>query len=860
MSFKPKLPAVPTADSPRALFHILPRRPFPSLWGHQERILDNYAAALKDQRRDVALELPTGSGKTLVGLLIGEFHRRSSKARVVYLCSTNQLVNQTLARAKEYGIPAVGFTGAKSAYSEQSVSAVQRGEAIAITNYPSIFNAKPGIDEPQIVICDDAHAGENYVVARWSLKIQANGPDDGIFKALVAFFGDLIKPELRTVLGSSHSPREVDLIPLPAYSHRIQQLHELFDAHCYASKTDAKWAWMALKGHLWACNIFVSPAAFLIRPLIPPTHIHSAFAEAEHRVYMSATLGEDGDLERMFGVGKIWRIYANDLRDANTGRRFILFPQMMSEDARNAVGARLFERDQRMLVVTSAGHKGSRVISDQLASAGFTVLNAENIETSLQAFTSATGSVALVLANRYDGIDLAGEACRRMALDGVPGALNLQELFMRERLGAHAVLRNRIRVRLTQAMGRCTRSPDDFALVCCYGRDLLKWCSTLTNSEGLSPELQAELEFGLRQSDGLTEADARENLDHFFGQTDDWKTADAEMRVDAESRKRKPSDSSGALAAAVQDEVLFVQAMWQENFVVAHQHAAKVSDTLSNRPGLKPYRAFWEYMAALATDAAHRASKDDKFRLTFQQHIQTAAKLVGGVRWLAALSFAHSSILPAEGVPLGVEQIEQLLEDWGIRGARFEENLAKARKEIGANEANPFQRGIAALGRMLGFSTKQHLNTGAPDGCWWTEDNLYYAFEAKSDAKDIGPISISTVRQAEGHAKWIAANDKELPPSRRTIVVVVSPKSSIQDKAVGLAGDMRYLTLDQARQLFEDAAAALSEVRGKAIGLDEENLREAILETYHARSLTGDALRARIDSVFLKSLPQTPTR
>ena len=65
----------------------------------------------------------------------------------------------------------------------------------------------------------------------------------------------------------------------------------------------------------------------------------------------------------------------------------------------------------------------------------------------------------------------------------------------------------------------------------------------------------------------------------------------------------------------------------------------------------------------------------------------------------------HSSIVPSEGTPIGVDVIETLLEDWGTRGARFETHLATARADIMNVEANAFQRGLAALGRMLGFRT-----------------------------------------------------------------------------------------------------------------------------------------------------------
>jgi hypothetical protein len=46
------------------------------LWGHQEKTLDSYFANYL-QAKDVAIEPPTGTGKTLVGLLIAEYRRRA---------------------------------------------------------------------------------------------------------------------------------------------------------------------------------------------------------------------------------------------------------------------------------------------------------------------------------------------------------------------------------------------------------------------------------------------------------------------------------------------------------------------------------------------------------------------------------------------------------------------------------------------------------------------------------------------------------------------------------------------------------------------------------------------------------------
>lgn len=82
-------------DSPAQLFRDLPKdsSTIKFLWGHQEKLLDKYHQSLLS-KKDVAVELPTGSGKTLVGMLMGEYRRRALGERVAFLCPNKQLCCQ----------------------------------------------------------------------------------------------------------------------------------------------------------------------------------------------------------------------------------------------------------------------------------------------------------------------------------------------------------------------------------------------------------------------------------------------------------------------------------------------------------------------------------------------------------------------------------------------------------------------------------------------------------------------------------------------------------------------------------------------------------------------------------------------
>nr|WP_237556715.1 DEAD/DEAH box helicase [Streptomyces sp. SID5464] len=92
-------------DDPVDLYRILAltNRGPEFVWGNQQDVLRDWHEK-KSDASDVAIELPTGAGKTLVGGLIGEYQRRKYGERVAYLCPTRQLARQTAAKFDEYGI------------------------------------------------------------------------------------------------------------------------------------------------------------------------------------------------------------------------------------------------------------------------------------------------------------------------------------------------------------------------------------------------------------------------------------------------------------------------------------------------------------------------------------------------------------------------------------------------------------------------------------------------------------------------------------------------------------------------------------------------------------------------------------
>ena len=102
---------------------------------------------------NVGLELPTGTGKTTVGLLIGEWKRRKGQ-RVAYLCLTNQLVGQVIDEAQRLGIVCARSPWHKE-YAESGGKKrnIKQHSAIGVTTFSNLWNINPvvkgaGVSDP----------------------------------------------------------------------------------------------------------------------------------------------------------------------------------------------------------------------------------------------------------------------------------------------------------------------------------------------------------------------------------------------------------------------------------------------------------------------------------------------------------------------------------------------------------------------------------------------------------------------------------------------------------------------------------------------------------------------------------------
>lgn len=850
MAFKKAPPRSMVANSPDKLLRDLPRRKIPDVLPHQREIMRTYATTAVDDP-DVALQLPTGSGKTLVGLLIAEWRRRKNQERVVYLCPTRQLVNQVVEQADEkYGLTALGFTGRVRDYEPAAKAEYRNGDRIAVTTYSSLFNTNPYFDDADVLIVDDAHAGESYISGLWSVRVERTKPEH---EALHAALRNVLKPLLDStsftrLAGKWESVADrgwVDKIPTPEFASIRGELTEVLDTHVEGA--DLQYPWSMIRDHLLACQLYLSSQEILIRPLIPPTWTHAAFSRPKQRIYMSATLGAGGDLERLVGRPSIRRLQVPEGWDRQgVGRRFFIFPGMSLKDQVSELRRQLMRLSERSLVLVPNDRMREEITKDIEQTLAFATFSADDIEESKKPFVSEKKAVAIV-ANRYDGIDFPGDECRLLFIEGLPKATNVQERFLMARMGANILFNERIQTRVLQAIGRCTRSLEDYSAVVVSGEELPDYLVDIRRRKFLHPELQAELSFGIDQSKGTSLKDMIENFETFLENGEDWEDVNQQIMAARKQAVQEAFPAMDNLSAVVAQEIEFQARLWQADYEAALASAEGVLGGL-DAPELRGYRALWHYLAGaaawLGADAG-ASGLSAKGRVQFD----CAKRAASGIPWLVRLA-RYQSDKPGVGADNAVlmEQVERVESVLAQLGTVHDRSFAKREKEIleGLASKDNFEQAHKLLGEIVGFNAGKIEQEGSPDP-WWIAGNLCFVFEDHAGAHEDSALDATKARQASSHPAWMRAN-VEASVTAEILPVLVTPVTKMKSSATPHLRAVALWPLNDLRQWAENALATVRELRKTFVEPGDLVWRAKAAEVFEQNSLAGPKLFAELRS------------
>ena len=780
------------------------------LRGPQQDVLREYSEKCSNAQ-DVAAELPTGTGKTTVGLIIAEAQRQAGK-RVAYLSLTNQLAGQVLDEAKRLNLPCADLRGDKATRMSSEEGRFKTCGAVGVSTYSNLFNVNPVINECDLLVFDDAHGAEQNVADMWTVTVRRY-KDGPLFEALLADLAPgMMQSQLRAILDGAGF-RTIDMADTHGHPETLLSVSATLDK---VSAAHIRFPWSLIRNKLSACLFLVSVSEITIRPLIPPTDTHEPFARVAQRIYMSATLGGESDLLRAYGIERATVVRA---KSQQWGRRYVFVPGMFlkSEETHELI-ATVWEgiSPQRAVLLAPSERVMDRTYT-ALTSAiptAITRFGSVDIENSIENFVKRDGAI-LTLAGRYDGLDLPGDQCRLLIMAESPAATNPLEHHLSERWKLGPVLRKRERTRLIQGMGRCTRSATDYAVIIWLGQSLVNAATSQPLLAGMPAELATEIRWGLKQVESTTlVGDIASMITGLLSESDYRKSADDSI---TEATGSDPVEGPPLeYEKAGSGEVRFAKAMWEEDHTRALSTARSIADQIT-APELAGYRAWWLYLASIAAGLAkNRSAESDA--------LQRASHCGVNRGWISSVLLQRTSGIVNEA---GIDEFESnaegiwdLLDSWGWAGPNFARRLEKMQEQLSNQYHVSYHEGLETLGKCLGADTIRSTEDGAPDVIWSFARDIHFPFEAKTEKIPSSSLTKKNLLETKGHVDWVLERVVENSLSASIDPILVSPHSNVHSVGDTFRKRIFYIHPDKILEFSRDVAKHLLELRVKFGGRD----------------------------------------
>jgi len=429
----------------------------------------------------------------------------------------------------------------------------------------------------------------------------------------------------------------------------------------------------------------------------------------------------------------------------------------------------------------------------------------------------------------------------------LPKAMNLQERFLMARMGANVLFNERIQTRVLQAIGRCTRSLEDYSAVVVSGEELPDYLADIRRRKFFHPELQAEIGFGVKQSKGTTLEDMLENFDLFLENGEEWEEVNQQIVAERKTARREDFPAMNDLESIVSHEIDFQDRLWREDYEVALGYAERILGSLT-APELRGYRALWHYLAG---SAAMLGANDGitnlapKARAQFRQAKDAAKDLP----WLASLArYQGDKTQEPTDNPIRMEQIERVEAILSRLGTTHDRAFAKREKEIldGLKSGETFEQAHRLLGELLGFDTGKVETDASPDP-WWMIGNLCFVFEDHAGANTETVLGANKARQAASHPQWMRTN-VEASKKSQILPVLITPVTKAKEGAMPHLGEVALWPLNEFNKWAKDALATVRALRSTLLEPGDLAWRAQASEAFEQNDLDALGLFAKLKS------------
>ena len=724
-------------------------------------------------KKDNIIKMNTGSGKTVVGLLLLKSCINENKGKCVYVVPDNYLVEQVIKEANDLGINVTKDIDNINFISGKAILVINIHKLI---NGKSVFGINGKIDIDSILI-DDVHSCLEIAETKSMISINREKYTK-LYQDILDMFYDSLKQQnesnLINIKDGDYASSPM-LVPFWDFNNKITELLNKFKD--YKQEDIFKFNAPMIIDMLELCDCCISYDCIEISMRNLPIYKISSFENANRRIFMSATLEDDSILIRDFDIDSNINNVICPKNATDIGDRLIITPQAINPNITDEeIKYQLKELSKHYRIVVIVPSCRIAIYWNDVADR---IFNNDNIN-SINNYNLGLD----ILINRYDGIDLKDDKCRVIVIDGLPNASTNYDQIKESMLSSSDdILREKVQ-KIEQGMGRGVRSNEDFCGIIIMGSKMPKILYDKQTRKYFSVATLKQIEL----SEMIVERMERKDIKEFFevlqlclNRNEEW-TRISRSVVSELKYKNKLNIPNR--------EVKFRRAC-NELLAKNYNSAIKILEEYINEEKNEVLKGYAQMILAKYINLIN-PNRAQEVLLSAKKLNKNIIAPINGIRYQKTDMYNEQA-----------KELQNFIKNNNIKPNEYlimiHDILSNLNFESSHNE---FEESIRLLGKYIGLFSERpekEYNNGGPDNLWGMGDNLYYVIECKNESNST-EISKRDCGQLHNSKSWFY---KEYGSKFKCIPIIIHRNNKFE-KSASPEEDFRILDKDNLDLLKEN--------------------------------------------------------
>ena len=631
------------------------------------------------------------------------------------------------------------------------------------------------------IIIDDVHACMDKIIDQFMIKIDA---ETDAYKELIALFNSSLKdynPKNYIDVVEMKDCRNNILVPYWEWQRQQDNIYRILTKYNNSDNTSIYFGLPLIERCLETCDCIITASAIEISPKGIDLDKISSLEEASRRIYMSATLADDSvfvsalglDTEDMKNI--ITPENANDMGD-----RLIIFPKYVNSDISEIeIKEKVEETAKKYNVVILVPSFSRAKFWDEQ---GMRTATKDNIDGIVKALKSGEHVGKIIFVNRYDGIDLPGDACRMLVIDGLPPLNSIKDRYIQSVAPQSTILLREQVQRIEQGMGRGVRSNDDECCVVLMGDELSDVLSRNKGIDYFSAATRCQYDLSKQLWDLLvSETGSKPTIDQIF------ELANYSLEKNAEwvtTCKENLAAVKYSTEAKVDEKIVAQRKAFEKAINMQWLDAANAIKIVKDKENDKKTKGYLCQVQAEYINKIDSALSQEILKVGKNLSAAILSPLAG-IQYQRTINTIPQAQAISTNLLAGKLGLNELLVY--IDGVLS--NLCMG------SEYEKFEEALNQIGVVLGFvCSRPDKETGGygPDNLWAIDSNKYLVIECKTEATT-QTIKKDYCNQLSGSVNWFKEN--YVYPNECTPIIV--HPSKFVDVVASPDENMRVMTEEE---------------------------------------------------------------